>query len=115
MHRFYVEQRAIQNDIIVIEGSDVNHIKNVLRLTSGDDVVVCDGNGLDYYCIVKEMSKEQVLVSIKEKVECKAELELKIYLFQIIIIFLFFYLIIYKKHMSNMNFLLSTKYKSRLI
>lgn len=82
MHRFYVDLSAIHKDNIVIEGSDVNHIKNVLRLTSGDDIVICDGSGTDYYCVIDEVSKEQVSVKINERVECKAELESKIYLFQ---------------------------------
>ena len=45
MHRFYVEESSIQEDKITITGSDVNHIKNVLRLGIGQEIVVCDSNG----------------------------------------------------------------------
>jgi len=82
MHRFYVEPANINDGRVIIEGSDVNHIKNVLRLVSGDNIVICDGQGMDYYCIISEVTKEQVIADIDKKIECKAELNNKIYLFQ---------------------------------
>lgn len=82
MHRFYVEPSSIRNNEIVIDGSDVNHIKNVLRITTGEEIVICDGDGMDYYCEVTSITKEEVVASIKEKVETVTELDTKIYLFQ---------------------------------
>ena len=82
MHRFYVEVSDIHNDKIIICGNDVNHIKNVLRLGSGDEIVICDGQGMDYYCIIDQVSKEEVIAKIEEKCESNTELKSKIYLFQ---------------------------------
>lgn len=82
MHRFYVEPSSIQNDTIMIEGTDVNHIKNVLRINIGEEIVVCDGVGKDYYCEVMSISKEEVVASIKEEKMAGTELGVKVYLFQ---------------------------------
>ena len=32
MYQFFVEDEQIANDLVIIEGSDVNHIRNVLRM-----------------------------------------------------------------------------------
>ena len=45
MPRFYVEGCQDAQTGITIMGEDVNHIKNVLRLTIGDTITVCDGAG----------------------------------------------------------------------
>ena len=41
MPRFYVEGCQDAQTGITIMGEDVNHIKNVLRLTIGDTITVC--------------------------------------------------------------------------
>ena len=50
MPRFYVEGCQDAQTGITIMGEDVNHIKNVLRLTIGDTITVCDGAGKEYEC-----------------------------------------------------------------
>ena len=82
MYRFYVSQEQIGEDEIFILDSDVNHIKNVLRLEKGDWLVACDGQGQDYVCRIKELSGSQVCLSIEKKQESGTELDTKITLFQ---------------------------------
>lgn len=82
MHRFYVGTENIEDNRIVITGSDVNHIKNVLRLNKGEKIVICDGQGQDYYCIIDNVAKEQVIAVIEDKQKANTELRTKIYLFQ---------------------------------
>ena len=64
MPRFYVEGCQDAQTGITIMGEDVNHIKNVLRLTIGDTITVCDGAGKEYECEITEISKEQVYANI---------------------------------------------------
>ena len=45
MPRFYVEDCSDAQEQIAITGEDVNHIRNVLRLSVGDALTVCDGKG----------------------------------------------------------------------
>lgn len=82
MFRFYVDETAICGDLVVIEGSDVNHIRNVLRMKQGDRVIVNSGLGTDYYCIIREVFSEQIELQIESSKPCNAELPVKLVLFQ---------------------------------
>lgn len=82
MNRFYFDAGNIYDDSIRIEGKDVNHIKNVLRMRPGEDIVCCDGRCSDYYCVIEEISSDYVLAHIKDKVRSTGELKTRLYLFQ---------------------------------
>ena len=45
MQQFFADPSRIQGNNIYIEGADVNHMKNVLRMKPGEDVRVNDGQG----------------------------------------------------------------------
>ena len=40
MYRFFVEESQIYDGTVHITGSDVNHIKNVLRMRPGEKILV---------------------------------------------------------------------------
>lgn len=82
MHWFYVEKSQISEDEIRITGSDVNHIKNVLRMEAGEHVVICDREGKDYYCELASLSKDEVIAKINQINDTESELPAKLYLFQ---------------------------------
>lgn len=82
MHRFYATCRDIRDNIITIRGSDVNHIRNVLRMRKGDELIICDGQGKDYYCIIDSADGEAVSAQIISSVQSDRELPSKITLFQ---------------------------------
>lgn len=84
MYQFFVEDEQIREDLeqIFIEGSDVNHIKNVLRMKPGEQVRISNQKGRDYLCSVVELSDAQVLLRIDQAGIEGTELDNKIYLFQ---------------------------------
>lgn len=82
MHRFYVQENQINNGAVTLTGEDVNHIKNVLRMKAGDEVVLCNGKGRDYHCFITELQKDEVLLKVIKEWEADTELRGKIYLFQ---------------------------------
>ena len=41
MQQFFVESSQIKENSIYLEGADVNHMKNVLRMKPGEDVRIC--------------------------------------------------------------------------
>lgn len=82
MHRFYVENFNGIGNTIDITGGDVNHIKNVLRLKTGDEIIVGDGSGNDYICSIESIEKDRVTAVICDVKRNAAELETKIILFQ---------------------------------
>ncbi|SFR68665.1 16S rRNA (uracil(1498)-N(3))-methyltransferase [Anaeromicropila populeti] len=82
MHWFYIEKSQINGEYISITGSDVNHIKNVLRMSKGERVVICDGEGKDYYCTLQDFSASEIVAKIEDINDTESELQGKIYLFQ---------------------------------
>ncbi len=83
MHHFFVEPEQIQDKRIVITGSDVNHIKNVLRMKQGEELAVSNGvDGKEYRCEIAELLEDCVLCTLRFIKEDGLELPSKIYLFQ---------------------------------
>ena len=82
MHHFFVTPGQVRDGIIYIEGSDVNHMKNVLRMKVGEEVKVSDGNNRNYLAEVLEMNPETVSLKVLEETETDTELPNRIYLFQ---------------------------------
>ena len=54
MQNFFVEPSQIRDNKIFMEGKDVNHIKNVLRMKPGEDIRITDGNGSLYLCCIEK-------------------------------------------------------------
>ena len=72
----------VRENNIYIQGSDVNHIKNVLRMKIGEKLQISDGNNKKYICSVEAFGEEEVRVSVLEELEADTELPSRIYLFQ---------------------------------
>ena len=81
MYHFFVEPHQIGAEEIRIEGADVNHIRNVLRMKPGEEILISSREGGDYFCRVEELEPEYVSAKILEEWENK-ELPARIYLFQ---------------------------------
>ena len=82
MHHFFVNPEQVEDGLIRITGSDVNHIKNVLRIRQGEEMLVSDGTGRDYLCQAEEIAGQEVTVRILETEEEGRELPSRIWLFQ---------------------------------
>ena len=82
MHHFFVNPEQVEDGLIRITGSDVNHIKNVLRIRQGEEMLVSDGTGRDYLCQAEEIAGLEVTVRILETEEEGRELPSRIWLFQ---------------------------------
>ncbi len=83
MATFYVKNEQINEKIVTITGSDVNHIKNVLRFNLDDVIDVCDENGVKYKArIEKYTSAGEVLCEIESVVEKSTETLYEVTLFQ---------------------------------
>ncbi len=85
MYQFFVSENQINisDKTVMIEGSDVNHIKNVLRMKIGEELNVSDGNdGREYRCGIKEFSDNAVVCELRFIKEDSHELPSKVYLFQ---------------------------------
>lgn len=82
MHHFFVDPDQVRDGRILLEGPDVNHIKNVLRIKPGEAVLVSDGTGKDYTCRVTELRAGSVEACIESVSNEGRELPSRIWLFQ---------------------------------
>ena len=82
MYHFFVTPEQVMATEIQIEGSDVNHIKNVLRMKNGEELQISDGNTKKYLCEIASMTSDEVCLQIKEELISDTELPSKLYLFQ---------------------------------
>lgn len=84
MQRFFVEPYQIQEEEhrIILTGSDVNHMKNVLRMRIGEDVWISDGKEKEYHCTIESFEEENAVLHILYAQEPQYELPSRIYLFQ---------------------------------
>lgn len=85
MYQFFVEPNQInlKDKKVIILGSDVKHIKNVLRMKPGEELSVSNGqDGREYRCGIVELSEECVICELRFIKEDNVELPSGIYLFQ---------------------------------
>lgn len=65
MHRFFIKPEQLEGDEITIAGGDYNHIRNVLRMKSGDTVLLCDEGDKEYLCKIDKYNIERKTVSLQ--------------------------------------------------
>lgn len=83
MYQFFVEPEQIQGKDIFITGSDVNHIKNVLRMKIGEEIAVSNGqDGKEYRCGIVSMDDNTVRCELRFIKEDGLELPVRVHLFQ---------------------------------
>ena len=59
--RFFVEQIA---DDMTLSAEESRHVKNVLRLTEGDEVALFDGSGREYSAVIDHVARDAVHVHV---------------------------------------------------
>ena len=77
MHHFFVTPQQISGDKIRIEGGDVNHMKNVLRMKLHEKAEISDGERRTYLCEVEAYEEDVAGLPILD-----TEPASKLYLFQ---------------------------------
>ena len=82
MQHFFVSPEQVKEGKIYVEGGDVNHMKNVLRMKTGEELTVNDGEGSQYLCAVESYEADMAVLKILGKKQDESELASKIYLFQ---------------------------------
>ena len=82
MYHFFTETEMFTESEVTIVGSDVNHIKNVLRMKPGEKVLISDGKGLNYFCELTEIGAEEVKAAILPEDVEDTELPVEVVLYQ---------------------------------
>lgn len=82
MTRFYVPQPQIEKGMLKVEGDEVRHIRKVLRLKAGDEIVVFNGLAKEYEGKIVEEGPSSVVIMIQNILSSKKESSLEITLAQ---------------------------------
>ena len=85
MYQFFVDESQIniESKRVFIEGPDVNHIKNVLRMKPGEEVNVSNGvDGKEYRCAILDMNEAVVNLELRFIKEDGNELPVDVTLYQ---------------------------------
>jgi 16S rRNA (uracil1498-N3)-methyltransferase len=82
MPRFYVPYPQIENGMLRIEGNEVRHIRRVLRLKAGDEIIVFNGSVKEYNGTIVEEDPSSVVIRIQNIFPSPKESPLEITLAQ---------------------------------
>lgn len=72
MIRFFVDPEELQGEKILLSGDNAEHAK-VLRIRQGEQVIACDGQGLEALCTVVAVQSGEVCLAVEEKRQCASE------------------------------------------
>lgn len=77
MTRFFVEPEQMQDGNLELTGENAKHAK-VLRLKTGEQVLVCDGEGNECLCTVEDVSDSRVGLAVVERRASETEAAVRV-------------------------------------
>ncbi|MBQ9910257.1 MAG: 16S rRNA (uracil(1498)-N(3))-methyltransferase [Lachnospiraceae bacterium] len=82
MVRLFAKEENRTKGRFVIEGSDYNHVRNVLRMRQGDAIQVSTEGERVYNCEIADFQDGALLLDILSEEDARTELKAEIWLFQ---------------------------------
>lgn len=82
MRRFFVAPEAVQGDTVYFDAQLSHHMGTVLRLSVGEQVTVCAGEGLVYVVELEQFTKDAVQGRIVEQLEQQQDTNVQLVLYQ---------------------------------
>jgi 16S rRNA (uracil1498-N3)-methyltransferase len=65
--RFFISPEQFNGQSITISGEDVHHIVKVLRMKTGDELLLCDGKGAEYSAKIARINKSDITAEVKAR------------------------------------------------
>ena len=62
MKRFFGEKLG---DKIIVKDNEFNHMKKVLRMQEGNEILASVNDEYDYFCIIEKMNKNDAILNIQ--------------------------------------------------
>lgn len=81
MPRFFIDESALNGDIITITGGDAVHIGRSLRMKIGDSITFCR-EGIDFESVIEKMTSDEVYCRVVEKIPSSSEPKLRLTIYQ---------------------------------
>ena len=80
MVRFFVEPEQLLGDTLALTGENAQHAR-VLRLKRGEQVLVCDGKGMECLCRITEAGAGEVELAVQQRRESVSEAAVRVSVF----------------------------------
>src|SRR5512143_3560356 len=82
MHRFFVSPQAIRENRVIMRGTVVHQIRDVLRMHPGDEIVLLDNSGSAYRAELVTVDHDAVRGRVVDKWKLETEPAAHITLYQ---------------------------------
>jgi 16S rRNA (uracil1498-N3)-methyltransferase len=69
MRRFFAPPEHFNAENVTLSADETRHLRDVLRLKSGDEAQVFDGDGGEYLCVITEVRKSAAILRILDRIE----------------------------------------------
>lgn len=81
--RFFISPEDVRGDAIrITDPKTLHHMGRVLRLVPGDALLLADGEGWEYRCVLERMTKEEASARIEDKQKNATEPSVRVTLYQ---------------------------------
>ena len=80
MVRFFVDPRELSGEELALTGENAQHAK-VLRLKTGEQVLVCDGQGNECICTVRDQSGNEWILQVERRQSSESEAAVRVSVF----------------------------------
>src|SRR5256885_2058699 len=67
MHRFYLPPAECKTGTLTLTGGEAHHASRALRLRRGDEAVILDGAGSEFFCMVADANRSSVQLTVTKK------------------------------------------------
>ena len=83
MPRFFTSAAALSSgEAVWISGQDAVHIRRALRMKPGENLILCDGRGNDYFCEIDGFEEEDVRLKVLYHTPTACEPDTEVVLYQ---------------------------------
>jgi len=65
--RFFISPEQVKGTVISVADEDVRHIVTVLRMKTGDELLLCDGRGSEYRARITEIGTHELKSEVVER------------------------------------------------
>ena len=82
MHRFFVPSEGLHDKHVILVGSQAHQIRDVLRMKSGEKIIVLDNTDYEYTVSLTKIDRQEVIGEVIDKNKSEGEPNVRITLYQ---------------------------------
>ena len=67
--RLYIKEELNLNKNVSVDENQAHYLRNVVKYSVGDELYCFDNKNGEFLCVVKELSKKNAVLEVKEKIQ----------------------------------------------